>query len=245
MSIDAQRMFRVLELACNKAGVEILQGLVRGVSVVVTEYLRVCDLQRCPITCRARRNTSSEGRYGWHEIGGLSVPADGLVVVQLAEQIEANVHKFLVVPCHRGDLIMSTSSAQYVRPRSPVIVSSRVIVVDHRFMPCFTRRTAAASLVYGSEGSSVDAVLLEDGRHLHVNAVVSATGAWMRELMPVPMLPHKGQMMSLREPVGGQGKGSPQQGGGIGLTRVFFAAGCYIIPKRDGRIVVGSTVEVR
>lgn len=102
---------------------------------------------------------------------------------------------------------------------------------------------AAASLVYGSEGTSVDAVVLEDGRQFHANAIVSATGAWMRELMPVPMVPHKGQMMSLREPDGGRGAGAPKQGGGIGLTRVFFAEGCYIIPKRDGRIVVGSTVE--
>lgn len=92
----------------------------------------------------------------------------------------------------------------------------------------------------------MEAVVLEDGRRLHTNAVVSAAGAWMRELMPVPMLPHKGQMMSLREPesLQGAGAGSPRQGGGIGLTRVFFAEGVYIIPKRDGRIVVGSTVEV-
>lgn len=103
---------------------------------------------------------------------------------------------------------------------------------------------SAAGLVYGSEGKSVDAVVLDDGRQFHANAVVSATGAWMRELMPVPMVPHKGQMMSLREPTGGRGSGAPRQGGGIGMTRVFFADGCYIIPKRDGRIVVGSTVEV-
>lgn len=63
--------------------------------------------------------------------------------------------------------------------------------------------------------------------------------------MPVPMMPHKGQMMSLREPAGGLGKGTPRQGGGIGMTRVFFAEECYIIPKMDGRIVVGSTVEVK
>lgn len=107
-----------------------------------------------------------------------------------------------------------------------------------------TFRMAATSLVYGSEGTSVDAVVLEDGRQFHANAIVSATGAWMRELMPVPMVPHKGQMMSLREPEGGRRAGAPKQGGGIGLTRVFFAEGCYIIPKRDGRIVVGSTVEV-
>ena len=68
-------------------------------------------------------------------------------------------------------------------------------------------RTAAASLVYSPEGSSLDAVVLEDGRQLHTNAVVSAAGAWMRELMPVPMLPHKGQMMSLRQPEGRHDEG--------------------------------------
>lgn len=87
---------------------------------------------------------------------------------------------------------------------------------------------------------------------MHAKVVVSATGSWMRELMPVPMVPHKGQMMSLIEPGrSGRGngdsfgEGATKPGAGIGLTRVFFAEGCYIIPKRDGRIVVGSTVEVR
>lgn len=92
--------------------------------------------------------------------------------------------------------------------------------------------------MHSTEDSAVEAVLLEDGRRFHAEAYVSATGAWMRELMPVPMLPHKGQMMSLRE-VAERRQGSP-----ISMTRVFFAEGCYIIPKRDGRIVVGSTVEV-
>lgn len=108
--------------------------------------------------------------------------------------------------------------------------------------------------MYDTEDSSLEAVILEDGRRFYANTAVSATGAWMRELMPVPMLPHKGQMMSLREPetsVRRGGAAVPQQGrggggvrGGSRLTRVFFAEGCYIIPKRDGRIVVGSTVEV-
>lgn len=113
-------------------------------------------------------------------------------------------------------------------------------------VPRGSSSTAAASLVYSSAGSSVEAVVLEDGRRMHATAVVSAAGAWMRELMPVPMLPHKGQMMSLRQPGGGGREGGRGAGAGgeIGLTRVFFAEGCYIIPKRDGRIVVGSTVEV-
>lgn len=89
----------------------------------------------------------------------------------------------------------------------------------------------------------MDAAVLEDGRRVHAKAIVSATGAWMRELMPVPMMPHKGQMMSLREPSTGRGSEAKKPSVSLGLTKVLFAEGCYIIPKRDGRIVVGSTVE--
>jgi len=63
---------------------------------------------------------------------------------------------------------------------------------------------------------------------------VVANGAWMNRLLPVPMAPIKGQMLSLR-PVG---KGQPSP-----LSRVIFADNCYLIPKADGRIIVGATVE--
>jgi thiazole synthase len=62
--------------------------------------------------------------------------------------------------------------------------------------------------------------------------VVVATGAWMNKLLPLPVQPCKGQMLALRPPPGQ-----------VPLSRVIFAESCYIIPKRDGRIVVGATVE--
>jgi len=62
--------------------------------------------------------------------------------------------------------------------------------------------------------------------------VVLANGAWMQKLLPIPIFPIKGQMMSLRVPQGT----TP-------LSRVLFCDECYIIPKLDGRIVVGATVE--
>ncbi|MEM6452485.1 MAG: glycine oxidase ThiO [Cyanobacteria bacterium P01_D01_bin.105] len=64
---------------------------------------------------------------------------------------------------------------------------------------------------------------------------VLATGAWSGELMPVPVSPRKGQMLSVRVPVG-YGQTQP-------LRRVLYGEKIYIVPRRDGRIVIGATVE--
>lgn len=92
------------------------------------------------------------------------------------------------------------------------------------------------ALVFSSSGSRprVQAARLADGRQLAFGRVVVANGAWMNRLLPVPMTPIKGQMLSLR-PVG---KGQPSP-----LSRVIFADNCYLIPKADGRLIVGATVE--
>ena len=55
----------------------------------------------------------------------------------------------------------------------------------------------------------------------------------MRNLLPVPLTPHKGQSFSLRMPSNTEPI----------LSRVLFAQDTYIVPKADGRIVVGATVE--
>ena len=55
----------------------------------------------------------------------------------------------------------------------------------------------------------------------------------MRHLLPLPVTPHKGQSFSLRMP-----SNSPPI-----LSRVLFAQDTYIVPKADGRIIVGATVE--
>ena len=64
---------------------------------------------------------------------------------------------------------------------------------------------------------------------------VLATGAWSGELLPVPVLPRKGQMLALRVPAGYEKK-QP-------LSRVLYGEKVYIVPRREGRIVVGATVE--
>jgi thiazole synthase len=63
---------------------------------------------------------------------------------------------------------------------------------------------------------------------------VLAAGAWSNELLPVAVRPKKGQMLSLRVPEGHSG---------LPLQRVLYGTDTYIVPRRDGRIIVGATSE--
>ena len=73
----------------------------------------------------------------------------------------------------------------------------------------------------------------DNSRYLKAKSVLVANGAWMRTLLPVPLEPHKGQSLSLRMP-----SDRPPI-----LRRVLFGGDSYIVPKADGRIVIGATVE--
>jgi glycine oxidase len=70
-------------------------------------------------------------------------------------------------------------------------------------------------------------------QYLGAQTVVVANGAWMRHLLPIPIESHKGQSLSLRMP-----SDRPPL-----LRRVIFAQDTYIVPKADGRIIIGATVE--
>jgi thiazole synthase len=70
---------------------------------------------------------------------------------------------------------------------------------------------------------------------LQADHYVLATGAWSQDLLPVPVSPVKGQMLSLRVP---DGYGKPQP-----VRQVLFGSDIYVVPRQDGRIVLGATVE--
>lgn len=59
-----------------------------------------------------------------------------------------------------------------------------------------------------------------------------ATGAWAGELLSIPVVPRKGQMLSLRSKTGEQP-----------LRHVLFGNGTYIVPRQNGQIVIGATSE--
>lgn len=58
------------------------------------------------------------------------------------------------------------------------------------------------------------------------------TGAWSGDLLSIPVVPRKGQMLAVRSRTGQQP-----------LRHVLFGSEAYLVPRRNGRIVIGATSE--
>jgi glycine oxidase len=76
---------------------------------------------------------------------------------------------------------------------------------------------------------------LDDGTTLEADITVVAAGSWTTLLGGLPLdrgavVPARGQLVELD-------RGAPY------LHRVAFGAGVYLIPRADGRLLVGSTLE--
>lgn len=86
-----------------------------------------------------------------------------------------------------------------------------------------------------SSGGRVTGVRTEDGRELAADAVVVAAGAWSGALAglprPLPVRPVRGQMLRLRAP-------EP-----LPATIVAAHRGHYLVPRADGTVLAGSTME--
>jgi glycine oxidase len=101
-------------------------------------------------------------------------------------------------------------------------------------------RTPVAGIQLDVSGKRVAGVVLEDGRPLRAAHVVLAAGPWSGQIdgVPaaarVPVRPVKGQLLRLRDPAG------PGM-----LRRVVRFRGGYLVPRADGRYVLGATVEER
>ena len=79
------------------------------------------------------------------------------------------------------------------------------------------------------EGDRVIGIATERGQ-LFADTFVAAAGSHTGQSLDIPVRPVKGQMLALHDP--------QQQ-----LQRVLYGDGIYIVPRRNGRIVVGATVE--
>jgi glycine oxidase len=88
------------------------------------------------------------------------------------------------------------------------------------------------------QGGQARGVMLDDGTSVPADIVVLAAGAWSRGIGGLPpdrrppVRPIKGQMLSLR-----MDPAAPL------LSHVLWAPGVYLVPRRDGRLIVGATVE--
>ncbi len=88
------------------------------------------------------------------------------------------------------------------------------------------------------QGGQAQGVRLEDGTTFAADVVVLAAGAWSRSIGGLPpdrrppVRPVKGQMLSLK-----MDASAPL------ISHVLWAPGVYLVPRRDGRLIVGATVE--
>ncbi len=129
-------------------------------------------------------------------------------------------------PLHNPMLL----SAAYVTERS----------VDPRALVSAAIKAARHREVDISSGAEVKAVLVEGGRVTGLQTektsysaaiVVNCAGAWAGCVGPqrFPVQPIKGHMLAVI--------------GGAGLTHVVRSEAVYLVPRSDGRVVVGSTLE--
>ena len=114
--------------------------------------------------------------------------------------------------------------------------------VDPRALSAAAWKTAKRRGVDFSSGDEVTSVTLSDGRAtgvtttktaFHAAKVVNCAGAWSGQIAPqaFPTRPVKGQMLCLLTPPHAR------------LKHVIRSPEAYLIPRSDGRLLVGATVE--
>lgn len=119
--------------------------------------------------------------------------------------------------------------------------------VDNRLVAEALKRAFLAADGVLSENAAVDAVESTGGRVTAVrlgetryaaDVVVVAAGAWSGQIaglpLALPVRPVKGQMLALA-----MDKAAPL------LRHVVWAPKAYLVPRRDGRLIVGATTEER
>lgn len=135
------------------------------------------------------------------------------------------------------------SAARALEPAlAPTLRAAVVAPEDHSVDPralitalAAAARAAGAELHEGAEVAGMDPLRLADGTTVAAERVVLAAGAWSAGLGDVPVRPVKGQTIRLR----------PMPGDPPLLTHTVRFEGGYLVPRADGRIVLGATMEER
>jgi thiazole synthase len=116
--------------------------------------------------------------------------------------------------------------------------------VDNRILAQTLQQAAISLGVDLREGVTVTDIPQQSGQVVRLRTnqgdwqaghYVLATGAWSQQLLPLPVQPRKGQMLSVssRESMLLQ----------MPLQRILYGEEVYIVPRQDGRIVIGATNE--
>lgn len=181
---------------------------------------------------------------GYLSCGTLAVARDRDEAEALERELEARDRLGLAVQRLRP------SQARELEPGlAPALRLALLAEGDHAVDPrrlCQTLALAArASGVQVRAGMAVegledDGVRLDGGERIAADQVVIAAGTWTADLdgVPdsarIPIHPVKGQIMRLHDPAGP----------GL-ITRVLRMGNGYLVPRGDGRYVLGATMEER
>jgi glycine oxidase ThiO len=130
--------------------------------------------------------------------------------------------------------------------------------VDNRLLVQALRSAVQSLGVTLLEGEEVQELQIENkcitevvtsDRSLVSDRYILATGAWSSELIPVPIHPKKGQMLAVQMPLANNNplnlatsNSATCESAGY-LSQVLYGEETYIVPRRDGRIIIGATSE--
>ncbi len=186
---------------------------------------------------------------GYSACGTLAVARDRDEAEALEREFEARRRLGL------GGQRLRPSQARALEPSlAPALRLALLAEADHAVDPrrltaalVLAARAAGAEFRPGAEvvglasgDGAVSGVRLRDGELIPAPQVVIAAGVWAASIqgipdaLRVPLHPVKGQIMRLHDPAGP----------GL-LTKVLRMGAGYIVPRGDGRYVLGATMEER
>jgi glycine oxidase len=180
---------------------------------------------------------------------------EGTLVLALTADDQAEIAHRLEFQ-RRLDLPLEWLAAAATRAREPhlagkiagALFSPQDHQVDNRKLAQALRCAAEATGVaiyehrpvkeIWQQSGRVKGVTLEGGASVAADVVVLAAGAWSRGIGGLPpdrrppVRPVKGQMLALQ-----MDAAAPL------VNHVLWAPGAYLVPRRDGRLIIGGTVE--
>lgn len=154
--------------------------------------------------------------------------ADDLVEAMYSVTTGAGFLPNQVLVYRDGDTDRSTSSGG-IDPRR-LTANLRAACANGGVQLKFGEEWQVESLA--KDGDTCTGVNLNNGDFIPSKTVIAANGAFVNKLLDVPVTPSKGQSVLVRMPEGCEP-----------IKQAMYNADVYVVPKSDGRILIGATVE--
>lgn len=236
------------------AATRVAAGMLAPISEARTGERQLLALSRASLdrypAFVAELAAASDRDPGFHACGTLAVARDRdeaeALERELAEReaLGLPVERLLASEARRREpalaptlrLALDVPDDHAIDPRS---LTAALAVAVERAGGVLREGAEVARVVLTDDGERVTGVeLLTQGERIAADQVVIAAGAWagaldgLPEHARVPVRPVKGQIMRLRD----------HAGPGL-LTRVIRMQPGYLVPRGDGRYVLGATME--